>query len=168
MLEVGKEEILEGLRDTVVSLQLTPEETEYAERIVLNCQIHGPEIDEKLAALIPDYDYSRIAVVDRNVLRIAACEFLYEPGMPPAVTIDEAIEIARKYSTAESGKFVNGVLASLLAQTPKAEWDPSMAEVEEKPEAEPEEAQAPVEEELSEEAAQELLKAGPWRLRAKE
>ena len=85
-------------------------------------------IDAQLGALLHDYDYERLAAVDRNLMRLAAFELFHEPGIPPAVTINEAVELAKKYSTAESGKFVNGVLGKLLADSPKANWDPSMAD----------------------------------------
>src|SRR5690349_7281417 len=93
-----------------------------------------------LADRIPDYDFNRIAAIDGNILRIAAYELFFEPGIPPAVTINEAIEIAKKYSTAESGKFVNGILGRLLADSPKANWDPASAPAEEieEPSTEPE------------------------------
>jgi transcription antitermination factor NusB len=57
-----------------------------------------------------------MAVVDRNVLRFAICEMLYFPDIPPKVTINEAIEIARKYGSEESGQFVNGILDSIYKE----------------------------------------------------
>jgi len=83
------------------------------------------KIDGLLEPLIPDYSYSRLAAVDRNMLRIAAFELFYMESIPPAVTIDEAVDIARKYSMVESAKFVNGVLGQLLLISPKAHWDAS-------------------------------------------
>ena len=69
-----------------------------------------PEIDAKLRGLADNWDFERLAVVDRNILRLAIYEMLYRPEIPPVVSINEAIEIAKKFSTAESGKFVNGLL----------------------------------------------------------
>jgi transcription antitermination factor NusB len=80
-------------------------------------------LDRAISAAIPDYDYSRLAGVDRNVLRLALYELNEIPYIPPAVTLNEAIEMAKKYSTAESGKFVNGVLATLLQKSAKADYD---------------------------------------------
>ena len=62
-----------------------------------------------------NYELSRISVVDRNVLRIAIYEMFHCPETPPVVAINEAIEIAKKYSTEESGRFVNGVLDQIRA-----------------------------------------------------
>jgi N utilization substance protein B len=69
-----------------------------------------PEIDAKIRTLADNWDFERLAVVDRNILRLAVYEMLYRPEIPPVVSINEAIEIAKKFSTAESGKFVNGLL----------------------------------------------------------
>jgi len=69
-----------------------------------------PEIDAKIRTLADNWDFERLAVVDRNVLRLAVYEMLHRPEIPPVVSINEAIEIAKKFSTAESGKFVNGLL----------------------------------------------------------
>ena len=56
----------------------------------------------------------RMANVDRNILRLALCELLYHTDTPASVVVDEAVELAKKYSTAESGRFVNGVLGNVL------------------------------------------------------
>lgn len=69
-----------------------------------------PEVDAKIRTLADNWDFERLAVVDRNVLRLAIYEMLFRPEIPPVVSINEAIEIAKKFSTAESGKFVNGLL----------------------------------------------------------
>ncbi len=68
------------------------------------------EIDAKIASLADNWDFDRLAVVDRNILRLALYEMLFRPEIPPVVSINEAIDIAKKFSTAESGKFVNGLL----------------------------------------------------------
>ena len=62
-----------------------------------------------------------MAVVDRNVLRFAICEMMYFPDIPPKVTINEAIEIAKKYGSEDSGQFVNGILDSIYKEECKTE-----------------------------------------------
>jgi N utilization substance protein B len=69
-----------------------------------------PEVDAKIRTLADNWDFERLAAVDRNVLRLAVYEMLFRPEIPPVVSINEAIEIAKKFSTAESGAFVNGLL----------------------------------------------------------
>jgi transcription antitermination protein NusB len=68
------------------------------------------EIDESLQAVAKNWTIARMAAADRNILRLAAYELLYRDDAPFSVVIDEAIEIARKYSTEDSTSFINGVL----------------------------------------------------------
>ena len=81
--------------------------------------IHGvvasvDECDTLIRGQVEHWEFSRLALIDRIILRMAICEFLMFEDIPPKVTINEAIEIARAYSTEKSDKFVNGVLDSLL------------------------------------------------------
>ena len=68
------------------------------------------EIDDELKLQTTHWRLERLAAVDRNILRLAMYELIYESETPPAVVIDEAIEIAKKYGAKDSGRFVNGVL----------------------------------------------------------
>jgi len=82
--------------------------------------IHGvierrSEIDEKIAKYTENWDLPRIAAVDRNILRLAIYEMLFRDDIPPVVSINEAVDIAKKFSTRESGAFVNGILDRLKA-----------------------------------------------------
>jgi N utilization substance protein B len=74
---------------------------------VVACQA---TIDEKITKYTANYELKRISAVDRNILRMAIYEMLYAEDVPPVVAINEAIDIAKKFGTEESGKFVNGVL----------------------------------------------------------
>jgi N utilization substance protein B len=71
------------------------------------------EIDRQLRGLAENWDLARMAAVDRNILRLAAQEILYDPEIPKSVAINEAIEIVKRFSTEGSGKFVNGILDKL-------------------------------------------------------
>jgi len=68
------------------------------------------DIDQHLRGLAENWDLARMAAVDRNILRLATYEILYDTEIPKSVAINEAIEIVKRYSTDESGKFVNGIL----------------------------------------------------------
>ena len=68
------------------------------------------EVDKLIAQYTEHWDIDRMAVVDRNILRLAVWELLDHPSVPPKVAINEAIEIAKKFGTQESGRFINGVL----------------------------------------------------------
>jgi len=59
-----------------------------------------------------------MAVVDRNVLRLGGCELLYRADIPPKVSINEAVELAKKFSGIQSGKFVNGILDKIKSERP--------------------------------------------------
>jgi N utilization substance protein B len=74
------------------------------------------EADERIAAAAIGWPIDRMAVIDRIVLRLAVAELLDPEGPPTAVVIDEAVELVKAYSTDESGRFVNGVLATIAAE----------------------------------------------------
>jgi N utilization substance protein B len=71
------------------------------------------DIDKRLRGLAENWDLARMAAVDRNILRLAAYEILYESEVPKSVAINEAIEIVKRFSTDDSSKFVNGILDKL-------------------------------------------------------
>ena len=82
----------------------------YADAIVRGVVEHTGDIDDLITSHTHNWRLERIAAVDRNILRMAICEFLYQTDVPRAVVINEAIEIAKRYSTEESSQFINGVL----------------------------------------------------------
>lgn len=98
--------------------------------LVTGIEAHRDEIDRILEGLSSGWRLDRQVSVDRNILRMAAFEMLYLPGIPTSASINEAIELAKKYSTAESGRFVNGVLGALAAQVGD-KLTPTGAEMEE-------------------------------------
>jgi N utilization substance protein B len=79
---------------------------------------HAGDIDSRLTAVAENWRLPRMAAVDRNVLRLGAYELLYNPETPPAVALNEAIELARRYGSADSPAFVNGVLDRLTRKDP--------------------------------------------------
>lgn len=70
-------------------------------------------VDDALRPIAEHWSLSRMAAVDRNILRLAAWEVLFDPNIPKAVAVDEAVEIAKRFSTRESGAFINGILDRL-------------------------------------------------------
>ncbi|PRI12213.1 transcription antitermination factor NusB [Leucobacter massiliensis] len=85
----------------------------YAREIVDGVADHREEIDELLVSYAQGWTLDRMPHVDRALLRIAAWEILFNAEVPAAVAIDEAIELAKEYSTDDSGRFVNGVLGKI-------------------------------------------------------
>ena len=168
-LEIGKMGPAMVLQTNLAEANLTPELQEFARGVISGIW----EQDEHLRSIIDsnliDWDYERLAVIDKNILRIATYELLFMPNIPPAVTINEAIEIAKKYSTVESGRFINGVLGNILKASPKADWvPPIVVEVEEEPEEVVEEVPAIEEVDVSDEEALKLARVGGWKLRSQE
>jgi N utilization substance protein B len=91
----------------------SPEIRQFAEALVRGTLTHLEEIDALLRQGLEHWRLARIAAVDRNVLRLAAFEFLHQPQTPRLVIIDEAIDLAKCFGGDESGLFVNGVLDGL-------------------------------------------------------
>jgi len=99
-----------SLTEIMGSERRDPHQIAYATRLVEGVLESLEEIDELIGRAATNWKLSRLASVDRNVLRLALYELLYSPEVPPKVVIDEAINLAKKFSTEQSGAFVNGVL----------------------------------------------------------
>lgn len=167
----------EALQDEMEEHPVPGDQKEYAERITFGVRGNLAELDSKIEPGLSNYTLDRLAAIDRNLLRIATYELYYQPSTPPAVSIDEAVSLAKKYSTKESGQFVNGVLSYVLEHSPKKDWDPATAphEFEEDPADEGDEAEktdnaqmAEPEEELvtpDSEAEEEFKKIGRWTIK---
>ena len=98
------------LEDFYAFRGLSPAARRFCEGLVRGLLDHTDAVDEALRTHSQNYEIDRLSAVDRNILRLAIHEMLFCPEIPPVVSINEAIEIAKKFSTAESGKFVNGLL----------------------------------------------------------
>ena len=97
--ELGETEIEESAR-------------EFATRLATGTLAHAQELDERIRLRAEHWRISRMAIVDRNILRLAVYEFLHEPT-PRTVAINEALEIARRFSTYEATQFINGILDAI-------------------------------------------------------
>jgi transcription antitermination protein NusB len=86
---------------------------EFANNLVAGAVSHLTEIDERIRLRTEHWRIPRMAVVDRNLLRLAVYEFLYQPDTPKTVAINEALEIARRFSTHEATQFINGILDAI-------------------------------------------------------
>jgi len=91
--------------------------TEFATRLVEGTLASQKDIDVLLAKYAENWTIPRMAVVDRNILRMATYELLHSPDVPPKVSINEAVDLAKKFGDAESGKFVNGILDRILKES---------------------------------------------------
>ncbi len=93
-----------------------PEAREYGLQLARSVRMRGGEIDRLISGLSDHWDLGRLAVVDRIILRMAIAELITEPDVPSKVCINEAVEIAKKFSTENSSRFVNGILDAVARQ----------------------------------------------------
>lgn len=105
----------EAIVSTFEDLQKSKTNTrEFATKIFKGTLEHLEKIDEMIVAQADNWRLSRMAVVDRNIIRMSIYEFLHEHDTPKLVIIDEAIEIAKKFGTQKSSQFINGILDGIL------------------------------------------------------
>ena len=109
----------QDVRQVLEELPVAPDP--FVVELVLGVQGRTGEIDALISAFSIDWALDRMPVVDRTVLRMAIWELLARTDVPIGVVISEAVELAKRYSTDESGRFVNGVLASVAAKLRPAE-----------------------------------------------
>jgi transcription antitermination protein NusB len=107
---------LNALTEGVISDIASEKEKEFARLLVYRVLGHIDELDEKINERVDNWEMGRIAIIDKILLRIGICELLYFPDIPPKVSINESIEIAKNFSTASSGKFINGILDAILIE----------------------------------------------------
>jgi N utilization substance protein B len=112
-LDVGHDPI-DQVAEAFWRVRTTTDETRaVAERLARGAHSHAVEIDAAISHAADNWRLERIAAVDRNILRIGSYELMQEPATPPAVVIDEAVEMAKRFGEAGSPAFVNGVLDAI-------------------------------------------------------
>ena len=87
-----------------------PDTIAFAKEIAIGTIKNLEQIEKEIASVAEHWDLDRMAIVDRNILRFATFELVFCDDIPPAVSINEALEIAKKYSSTESVSFINGIL----------------------------------------------------------
>ncbi|MGN8225080.1 transcription antitermination factor NusB [Gracilimonas sp. BCB1] len=116
-LQLGKDST-QHVADTIIKkAEFTKEKDlrRFAEKLFFETIDHEEELDEVIADHIKNWDINRLALIDRMILKMAICEFIYFEEIPTKVSINEAIELAKRYSTAKSGRFINGILDAALS-----------------------------------------------------
>jgi len=117
--ELSQEPIEIIIKNIAGDLQKQPESFAFAKQLILKVIDCNKELDNLIRQRVEHWEFNRLAIIDRIVLRMSICELLHFEDIPPKVTMNEAIEIARSYSTDKSDKFVNGVLDSILEDLKK-------------------------------------------------
>lgn len=168
-LDSPENELDEVIADLHFRCAFEGDQAEFCEKllrgVVDNIEVIDEGIEDRLTS---GWELDRIAKTDRNILRLAIFEILYLPEIPPKVTINEAVTIAKNFGSAESGRFVNGLLAKLLLSTPKANWQPGEGNTTPPVEIEETEETEPLPPEVVEHGSPEheaLMKAGSWTIR---
>ena len=110
------EEYFETLRgeDEIYAEVPEKDQAEYIKGIVSGVSVHAPELDGYIAKYARGWKFERIPLVASAIMRVAMFEVLYRDDIPDSVAINEAVEIAKKYETPETVKFINGILGSFV------------------------------------------------------
>jgi N utilization substance protein B len=115
-LQLGKDST-QHVTDTIIKKADFAKEKDlrrFAEKLFFQTIEHKEELDEVIVDHIKNWDINRLALIDRLILKMAICELIYFEEIPTKVSINEAIELAKRYSTAKSGRFINGILDAAL------------------------------------------------------
>jgi transcription antitermination factor NusB len=116
--QLPPDELLKMAWDRVVEFARPEELTEFARSLVAGVRLHRLELDQRFEQLAENWSLHRMAVTDRNVLRLGAFEILHT-DTPGPIAINEAVELANRFGTAHSGQFVNSILDKLLHEKDK-------------------------------------------------
>jgi N utilization substance protein B len=117
-IDVGRQPVEEVLTETVAAHELDEAGAAFVRSLVTSVLDNRRELDKAIDRVAVGFPTIRQTAVDRNILRLATSEILHpSPDTPAGVVVNEAVELAKKYSTAESGKFVNGVLGALVRES---------------------------------------------------
>lgn len=112
-------EICGGGWQTIASRRLRPdakEVTDFCRHLLKGLDKHRSTLDKLIQEHTKNWVLDRLPLIDRNILRIAMYEMVYEPAIPPGASINEAVELAKEYGGADSSKFINGVLGHLAVR----------------------------------------------------
>ena len=120
-------DLVEDLRIFFEGLDEERDYYNFAEELVHGIIENSEEVDDKIVSLAKNWDFDRIAKIDLAILRLAVFELLFRKDIPPVVTINEAIDLSKEFSTAESRRFVNGILDRLKGELDRpsrtASWE---------------------------------------------
>jgi N utilization substance protein B len=112
--EISGDELDHVIACILVALEKNKGSHEFAKNLVSRTIEHTDDIDRIIKAKVTNWDFKRIAIIDRLILRMGICELLFFRDIPPKVSMNEAIELAKLFSTEKSGQFINGVLDAVL------------------------------------------------------
>ena len=162
----------EALEDIFEMAAYAPETQAFIRETMVGIDQHLEALDDAIKPFMAQgWEYDRLAITDKCVLRLAVYELVHLPKMPPKVTINEAVTLAKKFGGEQSGKFVNGLLGKLLLTLPKKDWTGEEAEEIDAIDPTDEVATDEIEESTIQEYSDEyneMVKAGAWSIRRRE
>lgn len=112
--DINRDDLETALADFWRELRPSAKAKAFAEQLIRGVEAYREDLDRRIQQYAENWDLRRMGGVDRNAMRVALYEMLYCPDIPPIVSINEAVEIAKELSGRESGKFVNGILDRAL------------------------------------------------------
>jgi N utilization substance protein B len=110
LMDVAKLPIEKAIAGVVYGASTEKDSAVFAKHLAIGAAEKRDELDKIIVSCTKNWELERMAALDRNILRLGAYELLHETDTPSSVVIDEAVEIAKAFSTDDSGKFVNGIL----------------------------------------------------------
>ncbi len=116
LLEIAEKTMLAIEIAEMVALEENADVKEFVIRVANEYKEHRAEIDEQIKKFAIGWDFNRLVKMDKDILRIAICELVYIKDAPVKVVIDEALEVAKKYSTDDSAAFINGILGKVVIE----------------------------------------------------
>jgi N utilization substance protein B len=112
--DISGAEVEQVSNDIIAPSQIKPEARRFSQSLFFKVVENIKEIDKLVRENVKSWDFSRIGTIEKNILRMGICEFLFFDDIPSVISIDEAIELAKKYGDKDSKNFINAVLDSIL------------------------------------------------------
>ena len=125
--ELAGQNGLLGFEEFCVHFQVNKKTISYAKKLLDGVQEKGDVINQLISKYAENWRLERMSSIDRNILRLAVYEMHYQDDVPVSVAINEAVEIAKRYSTDDSGPFINGVLDAMAKEEASGTEDPAKA-----------------------------------------
>jgi transcription antitermination protein NusB len=119
------EDAIRVLQELFTNLRVSPRNRAFAEVLVRLVANNRESVDRTIQEALTNWRLIRLSVIDRNILRLGAAELLYVDEVPPRITVREMVQLAEKYGTADSPRFVNGVLDAIMRRVAPAEAPPA-------------------------------------------
>lgn len=111
--EEGDTDLSSAICNVLDTKKYQNQDKNFSKTLVEKTMANLEEIDKKIIKVIKNWEYDRISLVDKIILRMGTCEIVYFDDIPPQISINEAIEIGKKYGGNDSGRFINGVLDAI-------------------------------------------------------